>query len=107
MGWTQSGLASRLGYSQNTIAGWETGKRSCRIETIEQLSHITGYPLHYFLGDSSMTKEPTQAYRTPEQNNRNVRRWDNLAQGFELQLQRLERSVYALESALKKLEERT
>ncbi len=54
-----------------------------------------------------MTKEPTQAYRTPEQNNRNVRRWDNLAQGFELQLQRLERSVYALESALKKLEERT
>jgi transcriptional regulator with XRE-family HTH domain len=50
---SQGKLARALGVSDRAVQNWEQGRRLPRLDSIAQLSEVTGKPISWFFGDDN------------------------------------------------------
>lgn len=58
---TQAELASKLGVAQNTVAQWETGKRSPRIYMLKKIAQLFDCTIDDLLNEPSEPDAPASA----------------------------------------------
>lgn len=95
-GLTQAELAARAGYSQSAVAGWESGRRSCRVETLERLAAAMDVPLADLVLPAGAVSEgepaPYRIVTAPDERlERAILRAEVAAERLEALVERMER----------------
>lgn len=96
---TQAELADVLGYSQNTVAGWESGRRSCRLETIYEICSATKQPIGFFTDFSDYAYVADSGPSI----GRESYTLGEIQHGFQKQLERFQQSLDLLEGFVDEL----
>lgn len=89
-GLTQRQLAERTGYSQSTVAGWESGRRGCRLEALQRVARVLNLSIGELVPDASHVREGSPDYRWDDPLDRSVARLEAIATRLEAALARLE-----------------